>query len=117
MNSIRDRAVAALRLAMRDRDRDAMSALRGLIGAWDNAGARPIETLPAAGSASLIGVGAADAPRRELDESELATVARAELAEHQDAADAAAARGDRMTAERLARQVAVIAAVLTRRPS
>jgi len=75
---------AALTDAMRARDRDAVSALRSALAAVANAEAVPIHTMPGAGAAesAALGVGAADAPRRELGEDDVRSVLEAEVAEH-----------------------------------
>lgn len=68
---------------MRERDREAVGALRVALAAIDNAEAVPIDSVPRAGAVehSVVGVGGADAPRRELSEQEMIALVAAEEAE------------------------------------
>ena len=103
-----ERMSAALRDAMRARDRVTVSALRSALAAVANAEAVHIDTVPRAGALedAQVGAGAADAPRRDLTADDVRAVVEAEVAEHDraaqhladvgrpDEAAAAAAQGD-----------------------
>lgn len=88
---IEARLRTALRAAMRARDAVAVSALRSTLAALDNATAVPASGFLGPGSehvaGAAVGVGAAEAPRRELTEAEALAVVRAEIAERLAAAD------------------------------
>lgn len=77
--ALRDQLQSRLRTAMRSRDRATVSALRGALGAIDNAEAVPV---PEGGA------GTTEVPRRELTETEVRAVIRAEADEHRAGADA-----------------------------
>ena len=91
---LRDELTHALRTAMKDRDRTVASALRTALGELANAEAIPTEPAPhAAPSATgsphvagaAVGVGATEAARRTVSESEQRTLVerqRAELLDH-----------------------------------
>ena len=73
MSPLEDKLRAALKRAMKDRDPVARSAIRSALGAIDNAGSVGRDDLSAPGASGHIaggvqGLGAGDAPRRELDE-------------------------------------------------
>ncbi len=79
----------ALPAAMRARDSAAVSALRSALAALDNAEAVPIdevELLSPAVEASPVGLGVTEAARRELSDSAVADIVRAEAAERLEAA-------------------------------
>ncbi len=88
VDPVRERLGTALRLAMRGRDRVAVSALRSAIAAIGNAEAVPVEDAPGAGAieTALTGVGAADAPRRVLSEADVIAIVREEISERDEAA-------------------------------
>ncbi|MGL5850925.1 MAG: hypothetical protein ACRCZD_09115, partial [Phycicoccus sp.] len=75
-------------IAMRTRDRVALSALRSALAAVANAEAVPVESAPGAGALehAVLGVGAADVPRRELTEDDVRGVVTAEATEREEAA-------------------------------
>lgn len=80
----------ALPEAMRARDKAAVSALRATLAALDNAEAVPVGEAELRGTAleeSPVGVGVAEAQRRELSEASVADIVRAEVAERLEAAD------------------------------
>ncbi|MEV0245980.1 hypothetical protein AB0H76_05240 [Nocardia sp. NPDC050712] len=84
---LRDRLRAALTVAMKARDRDAAAALRSALGAIDNAEAVEAPRARAGAiEASAAGLGAAEVPRRELTEDDIAAIVRAEIAERRSAA-------------------------------
>jgi uncharacterized protein YqeY len=62
---LRARMAVDLTAAMRDRDRVRVAALRSLMAALDNAGAVPSD---ARAWPPAVGLGVAEAPRRELDQ-------------------------------------------------
>lgn len=111
MSSLRDRARASLRVAMRERDRESVAAVRGLLSAFDNAGAVPHE-MRAGAMEQAVGLGRAEAERRDLTEADLTALALEEIREHRAAAEAAAARADAVTAASLQRQASCIEALL-----
>jgi uncharacterized protein YqeY len=87
---IEQRLRTALRAALRARDAVAVSALRSTLAALDNATAVPSSDAPAPGASpiagAVVGLGAAEVPRRELTEAEAVAVVRAEIAERTAAA-------------------------------
>jgi uncharacterized protein YqeY len=87
---MRGRLRAALPVAMKARDRAAVSVLRATLAALDNAEA--VDRAPDAdrnlGIESLpVGVGAAEVARRELTEADIERIVRAEIDERLTAAD------------------------------
>ncbi|WP_205752193.1 hypothetical protein [Cryptosporangium phraense] len=70
----------AVKSAMKSRDRAALSVYRTALAAIANAEALPVEAAPKAGAieASAVGVGAVEAPRRELSEEDVAAIVRRE---------------------------------------
>jgi uncharacterized protein len=84
--SIRDRASAALRQAMKERDTEAVAALRTLLAEFGNAEAMPAQMRAGAIEESP-GLGAAEVERRVLTEAELTAIA---VREHDEMAQAAA---------------------------
>lgn len=104
--SLRD----ALRAAMKAKDKAAVSALRSALARIANAEAVPIDTMPSAGAIGQgsVGLGAADAPRRELAESQIRALVEAEALEHEQAADRLAASGFEAVADGLRAQAAVL---------
>lgn len=107
-----------LRTALTARDTVAVSALRTALGAIANAEA--IDPGSGTGSRStsqhvagtVPGLGAAEARRRELTEADLERIVRSEIAERQDAARQYWRGGRLDQSERLAREAAVLQAVL-----
>jgi len=99
--SIRAALQAAVKTAMKARDRDALSVYRTALAAIDNAEAVPIDAGQRAGAieASPVGVGTQDAVRRELTEQEIADIVRREAADRR----ATAASLDGAAPERAAR--------------
>jgi uncharacterized protein YqeY len=90
-STLRSALRARLTAAMRERDRDAVSAIRSALAAVENAEAVPTDGSLAATSsdrvaAAAVGVGAAEARRRELSAVEEEERVRAEVAELRDAA-------------------------------
>jgi uncharacterized protein YqeY len=106
MSAVEERLRAALRTALRDRDEVALGALRSTLAALGNATAvsaadpgAPVGDEHFAGS--VVGVGAAELPRRELTESEAVAIVRVEIADRTAAADqyGRSAAADRLRAE------------------
>jgi uncharacterized protein YqeY len=110
---IEQRLRTALRAALRNRDPVAVGALRSTLGALGNATAVPAPATPATGdehfAGSAVGVGAAEAPRKELTEAEAVAVVRAEIAER---LDAAGQYGTAPAAGRLRAEAAVLSDLL-----
>lgn len=110
-SSIRDRASAALREAMKGRDVEAVAALRTLLGEFANAEATPsrvragaIEEAPALGTAEV--------ERLVLTEADLTAIA---VREHDDlgrGVDVAEARGSVADVDRWRRRQQVVARLL-----
>ncbi|MFI5783026.1 hypothetical protein [Nocardia sp. NPDC051570] len=79
---LRARLRAALSVAMKRRDRVAAAALRSALGAIDNAEAvDAAEVNAGAIETSAVGLGVAEARRRELTESDIERIVRAEADE------------------------------------
>ncbi|WP_433525665.1 hypothetical protein ACQPZ2_12425 [Nocardia pseudovaccinii] len=84
---LRARLRTALSAAMKTRDRSAISGLRSALGAIDNAEA--IDTVDIKAGAvenSAVGLGAAEARRRDLTEADIEQIVRTEIADRQQAA-------------------------------
>ncbi len=110
----------------------ATAALRSALAAIDNAGAvAPSEVAPpspgpgSSGPASqqgpiagsVVGLGAAEVPRRSLDDHAIAAILQREIDERIDAAAAYRAGGRPDAAERLEAEAAVLAAHLAAHPA
>lgn len=79
-SSLRERLRAALPVAMKARDRNATAALRSALGAIDNAEAVDGSDVRAGAiESSAVGLGAAERARRDLTESDIAGIVRAEI--------------------------------------
>ncbi|MDT5038055.1 MAG: uncharacterized protein QOE03_3240 [Micromonosporaceae bacterium] len=112
---LRQRLGDALRVAMKARDRVAVSALRSALAAMDNAEAvdrtaaidEPlgIEQIP-------VGVGAAEVERRVLTPAQLEHIVRAEVTDREAAAREYDLAGRPERAERLRGEVGVLSAYL-----
>lgn len=79
----------ALPPALKSRDRAAVAALRSALAAIDNAQAVPAPPAPGVGGSiagAVTGLGAGEAPRRELSETDIAAIVRAEVADRRVAA-------------------------------
>ncbi|WP_404391868.1 hypothetical protein [Humibacillus xanthopallidus] len=117
---------AALRsrliVAMRERDREVVAVLRNAVAAIENAEAVPVVDLPtrttsaattsAEVAGSALGVGAAEADRRDLDTAAERNVVLAEVAALIEAEQVYAAAGDTSRARSASAGVAVLEAVL-----
>jgi uncharacterized protein YqeY len=82
---LRDELRAALKVAIKARDADAVAVLRSTLSAIDNAEAVPTEHASTAGGGTIAGVveglGAGEAERRELSEDDMVAIVRVEVAE------------------------------------
>jgi len=106
-----------LRFAMKDRDQPTVSALRGALAAIDGAESAGIaapdlsrEESPIAGSRQ--GLGAAEAPRRQLTEDDVATIVRDEIVERETAEIAYRRAGESARADRLRAEAAALRAIV-----
>jgi len=113
-SSLRDRLRAALPAAMKARDRATASTLRATLAAIENAEAVDVAVVPAAGAieASAVGIGAAEAARRELSEADVAAIVRAEIAEREHAAAVYEGSGHADKAAELRAAMAVLTSFL-----
>ncbi|WP_280346114.1 hypothetical protein [Nocardia neocaledoniensis] len=80
--ALRDRLRAALKPAMKARDRSAVSALRSALGAIDNAEAVDAADVKAGAlEDSAVGLGVAEVSRRHLTEADIEAIVRREIDE------------------------------------
>jgi uncharacterized protein YqeY len=108
---LRGRLREALGVAIKQRDRVAVAALRSALAAVENAEAVErgesvdrrlgIEQIP-------VGVGAAEVPRRELTELDVLGIVRAEIADRESAALGYERAGRSARAERLREEISVL---------
>jgi uncharacterized protein YqeY len=112
-DDLRQRLQRALVPAMRERDRAAVSAIRSALATVANAEAVPVEpredpatTGPVAKAA--VGLGAAEADRRELSDNDIRSIVHAEVTAHLEAADHLRSVGQAGRAEELQAQVAAL---------
>lgn len=112
---IRGRLRAGLTRAMKERDRVAVTALRSALGAVDNAEAvEDTVEAPTDGviAKSVPGLGAGEAPRRQLSEDDVVATVRREIEDRRTAADEYRAAGRPDHADRLDAESAVLAGFL-----
>jgi uncharacterized protein YqeY len=111
---LRERMTSALTASMKARDRVAVAALRSALARVANAEAVPVDSVPRAGAveAAAVGIGAADAARRELTEADVRRVVEAEVTEHEDAAAHLIAIGRDDDAARVTGEAEVLRALL-----
>ena len=84
---LRARLRTALSAAMKTRDRSAISGLRSALGAIHNAEAiDTVDIKTGAIESSAVGLGAAEARRRDLPEADIEQIVRTEIADRQQAA-------------------------------
>lgn len=113
--AIENRARTWLREAVRSHDTVTVSALRSLLGAIGNAEAVPVAADAAATSSSeriagaALGVGAAEVPRRELTDGDVADIVHAEIAERRSAMEL---YGSSAASHRLAAEIVVLEGLL-----
>ncbi len=111
-DSIRGRLADALPQALRERDAIAVAAIRSAIAAIENAAA--VEPTQAAGTGSeylagsVAGLGAAEAPRRELSEPDLFAIVLAEATDREAEADDYRRIGQHQAADRLIAEAAYL---------
>ena len=111
-----------LTAAMRDRDRQTTAVLRSAVAAIENAEAVPVVDLPVSTTSasttsaevagSALGVGASEAPRRDLDAAAERAVVLAEVAALVEAERTYAAAGDATRAHSASAGIAVLQSVL-----
>ena len=111
-----------LTVAMRERDREATAVLRSAVAAIENAEAVSVDDLPASTTSasttsadvagSALGVGAAEADRRDLDAAAERAVLLSEVAALVEAERVYAAAGDARRAQSASAGVAVLEGVL-----
>ncbi|GIL31523.1 hypothetical protein NUM_67770 [Actinocatenispora comari] len=101
-----------LTTALKARDRVAVSALRSALAAIDNAEAVPAPDARMSSSehvaGAAVGVGSAEAARRELTPDDLHAIVAAEVAERVDAATGYARSGRQDAADRLRAEADVL---------
>jgi uncharacterized protein YqeY len=105
----------ALPPALKARDRAAVAALRSALAAIDNAQAVEAPPAPRSGgvvAGAVTGLGAGDAPRRELSQGDIAAIVRAEVADRRAAAADYERAGQVDAAARLTAEADVLAAHL-----
>lgn len=87
MQPLRDRLRAALPKALKNRDRTAASTLRAILAAIDNAEAVDSGSARAGAiESSPVGLGVAEAARRDLTEADITAIVRSEIDERRRAA-------------------------------
>jgi uncharacterized protein YqeY len=84
MTTLQQRLQAALPVAMKARDKAAVSALRSALAAIDNAAA--VQPADAHHGLPAVGLGVTEVPRRAQDEAEVERIVRAEIADRLAAA-------------------------------
>ncbi|MFI9407390.1 hypothetical protein [Nocardia sp. NPDC052316] len=110
---LRARLRTALSVAMKSRNRQAITALRSTLGAIDNAEAVDVgEHRAGAVEGSAVGLGVAEVARRELTEGDIEQIVRAEIAERRTAAEKYEALGRADQAEELSVQAEALANLL-----
>jgi uncharacterized protein YqeY len=116
MTDLRHRLQSALMPAMRARDTATVSAIRSALAALANAEAVPVEhpraPLTDGPIAGAVGVGAAEAPRRELGPDEVHEIVSAEVVERREAAAELAQSGRHDAAQRLTDEANALAGLL-----
>ena len=117
-----ERLQHALRAALKARDPAAVAAFRSALAAIGNAEALPAPAAPAKTvsqylAGSVAGLGAAEASRRVLSETEMAAIVSAEIAERRTAADQYQHGGHADRANLLRREADALAAVVPADPA
>jgi uncharacterized protein YqeY len=105
----------ALPPALKARDQAAVAALRSALAAIDNAQAVEAPPAPRSGgvvAGAVTGLGAGDAPRRQLSEDDIVAIVRAEVADRRTAFADYERAGQLDAAARLAAEADVLAAHL-----
>jgi uncharacterized protein YqeY len=108
---LRSRLGRVLRVAMKARNATAIAVLRTALGAIDNAEAIDISQAPQGegerSPGGVAGLWAAEAPRRNLSESDMASIVRAEIDERLEVAPDYERAGRYEAAARLHREAAL----------
>lgn len=114
MSTLRQRLRDALPVALKARDRVAVTVLRSTLAALDNAESVAVQGDPGPLSIerSALGVGAAEVARRELTGADVEEIVRAEIAEREAAAAGYDRAGRTDRAEQLRAEVRVLVAYL-----
>ena len=111
---LRDRLQAHLTAAMKERDQVATAALRSALSAIANAEALEVRhALTSTGgpiAGALDGVGAAEAPRRELSDGDVAAAISAEIADRRVSAEEYEHLGQPVDAQRLRAEAEILSA-------
>ena len=110
---IRTRLTAALRSAMKARDKDAVSVLRSTLAALDNAQAVEADVAVVEGehfAGTAGGLGAGEVPRAALEDAQARAIVAAEAQERRDAADEYERLGRADEASRLRAEADLLAA-------
>lgn len=105
----------ALPAALKARDQVAVAALRSALAAIDNAQAVAAPPAPRSGgviAGAVAGLGAGEAPRRDLSPADVAAIVRAEVADRRAAAADYERAGQVDAATRLTAEADVLAALL-----
>jgi uncharacterized protein len=108
--SVQVRLQQALSRALKERDTEAVSALRSALGAIANAEAVPVPQRT--GTEVMLGAGPSEVPRRELTEGEIVDVVEAEIVERRQAAEDLVGLGQDAHVQRLVGQAEVLERVL-----
>lgn len=90
MTPTQERFTAAMKDAMRARDKVALSALRSVLGVISNAEAVPaddVELVESSIAGASSGVGSSERARRELTDEQVVEIVRSEIAERRVAAE------------------------------
>jgi uncharacterized protein len=118
---LRTRLRARLTVAMRERDKAVAASLRSTLAALENAEAVAAPSSPVTATSKhvaggAVGLGSAEAQRRELSEADEREVVAQEVAELTDAAAAYDGAGAGERADELRRAAEVVTAVLEGEP-
>jgi uncharacterized protein len=121
VSSVPGRLQAALRLALRQRDTAAVSALRSALAAIGNAEAMPAPASGGGGASQYVaggiaGLGATEVSRRVLTEAEIAGIVSTEVAERRTEAARYEQAGHADRADRLRREADALAAAVSGDP-
>jgi uncharacterized protein len=119
--SVRDRLQSALRAALKSRDAAAVAAYRSALAEIGNAEALPAPATTARRGSqhvagSVAGLGAAEASRRVLSETEMTAIVTAQITERRAAAGRYEQTGHADRATRLRRESDALAAVVSAFP-
>jgi uncharacterized protein len=117
-DDLRTRLQAALKDALKARDKPAVAALRSAMAAIDNAQAVPTEQPPATEASSehlagtAVGLRAAEAERKTLSAEELDEIVRTEITDRREAADHYRRAGQDEMADQLEREAGVLSSIV-----